>query len=194
MNIQNNCAFTGHRPASFSFKYDETHPDCIYIKQRLSEEIEIMFANGVTVFISGAALGVDMWAMEAVLELKKREPSVKLVAAVPFRGQENRWSAAQQERYRALLAQCDKVSCFSEKYHSGCYHGRDRRMVDNAAHLIAVYNGKPDGGTAYTVDYAKKCGRDIVIIDPNKIYSHSSSMGENFFKQFFKKVFTNRKV
>lgn len=169
MSIENTCAFTGHRPKSFSFGYDESHPDCKLLKKRLAKEIEAMFKRGVNIFISGAAMGVDMWAMEAVLELKRREPSVRLVAAVPFRGQADRWGAEMQERYGRLLAECDKVACFSEFYHPSCYHDRDRRMVDNAAHLIAVYNGSEVGGTAYTVAYAREKGRNVVVIDPNQL-------------------------
>ncbi len=168
MNIERNCAFTGHRPALFKFKYDESHKDCINIKRRLYREIErVFFDEGVKVFISGGALGVDMWAMEAVLEFRKREPSVRLVAAIPFRGQEAKWSFAQKERYHNLIAQCDKAACFSEFYYSGCYHERDRKMVENAGKLIAVYDGRPDGGTAYTVEYARRLGRCITVIDPN---------------------------
>lgn len=166
MGTENTCAFTGHRPKAFPFGYDETHPDCKRIKKRLKKEIKAMFKKGVNIFISGAAMGVDMWAMEAVLELKKREPSVKLVAAVPFRGQADRWSADMRERYQALLAKCDKVACFSEAYRPDCYHERDRRMVDAADHLIAVYNGSSEGGTAYTVAYAKEKGRSIILISP----------------------------
>ena len=38
-------------------------------------------------------------------------------------------------------------------------------MVDLATHLIAVYDGQK-GGTKYTVDYAKKKGLFVSIIDP----------------------------
>ncbi len=187
MNIEKNCAFTGHRPGSFKFGYNENHPDCVKIKERLYWEIEKMYESGVNVFISGGALGVDMWAMEAVLELKKKEPAVRLVAAVPFRGQEKRWSVQQVERYEKLISQCDKVACFSEYYHSGCYHERNRKMVGNAGNLIAVYDGISDGGTAYTVNYAKEMGRRVVIIDPSEPWDKPARKN---FKNFLKKVFT----
>ena len=141
-----------------------------------------MFKNGVNIFISGAAMGVDMWAMEAVLQLKKREPSVRLVAAVPFRGQADSWHFDTRCRYYELLNQCDKVACFSESYYPACYHERDRRMVDAAAHIIAVYDGSKSGGTAYTVAYAKEKGRNVVVIDPDKC------LRPKFFSLFLKKV------
>ena len=43
---------------------------------------------------------------------------------------------------------------------------RNHRLVDAAAHLLAVYNGERRGGTAATVRYAQKLGRDIWIVDP----------------------------
>ena len=47
-------------------------------------------------------------------------------------------------------------------------------MVDSAAFLLAVYNGEKRGGTAATVRYAKKMGREIIVIDPiTQLISHS---------------------
>ena len=39
-------------------------------------------------------------------------------------------------------------------------------MVENASHLIAVYDEKQGGGTKYTIDYARKKGLNIIIIEP----------------------------
>ena len=38
-------------------------------------------------------------------------------------------------------------------------------MVDNSDAVIAVWNGTA-GGTANTVDYARKLGRSVLVIDP----------------------------
>ncbi len=40
-------------------------------------------------------------------------------------------------------------------------------MVDNSKRLIGVYTGAP-GGTKETIEYAKKNGREVVLIDKNK--------------------------
>lgn len=81
------CCFTGHRPSKFSFKYNEMHPDAIRIKVLLKEEIEKAIKDGYDYFISGMALGVDMWAAETVIELEKTYPNIKLEAAVPCANQ-----------------------------------------------------------------------------------------------------------
>lgn len=60
-------AFTGHRPQKLPFGFDETDPRCVGFKRRLCNSIEMMILEGYTHFISGGALGMDMYAAEAVL-------------------------------------------------------------------------------------------------------------------------------
>jgi len=42
---------------------------------------------------------------------------------------------------------------------------RNDWMVDNSDAVIAIWNGAP-GGTANTVEYARKSGRSALAIDP----------------------------
>ena len=56
-----NCCFTGHRPKSLPFGYNESEPECRRMKDRLRETVEkLITEEGVTHFISGMAMGVDM--------------------------------------------------------------------------------------------------------------------------------------
>ena len=65
------CAFTGHRPQSLPFGFNEADERCITLKQKLRDEIiRQIEENGVTHFITGMAIGVDMFAAEIVLGLK----------------------------------------------------------------------------------------------------------------------------
>ena len=43
---------------------------------------------------------------------------------------------------------------------------RNRFLVKHASTLLAVYNGEQRGGTAATMRYAQKMGREIIVIDP----------------------------
>jgi uncharacterized phage-like protein YoqJ len=65
--------------------------------------------------VSGMALGWDMALAEAVLEL-----GLPLSAAVPFVGQESKWPAPSQKRYRDILARATRVEIVS----SGLYSPR----------------------------------------------------------------------
>ena len=51
------CAFTGHRPQSLPFGFNETDSRCIALKRALHDQIiNLIETNGVTHFISGMAI------------------------------------------------------------------------------------------------------------------------------------------
>ena len=162
----NSCAFTGHRPHKFPWRYDETDNRCVALKSALMEQIAALVETGITDFYSGGADGVDCWASLIVLELKKKKPALRLHMLLPYVGQADKWSDSAQERYRFILSQADSLEYVSHDYYDGCMLDRNRRLVDAADLLLAVYNGERRGGTAATVRYARKLGRRVIIVDP----------------------------
>ncbi len=163
------CAFTGHRPSSYRFGYDEEHPDCMKLKSLMAEQIGALIGNGLRTFLTGMALGADIWGAELVLRFKKDFPDIRLIAALPCETQADRWSVEQRERYFDILAQCDDTVYISRHYTSDCMFRRNRWLVDHACFVIAVYNGSGRGGTAYTVQYAHEQHRAVITIDPDKL-------------------------
>ena len=91
------CAITGHRPKSFPWKYNETAPDCVLLKETLAAQIRLLADSGVTDWLSGMALGVDLWCAQIVLDLRKTNPALKLHAILLCEGQEHKWTASAQE-------------------------------------------------------------------------------------------------
>lgn len=164
--IERCCAFTGHRPRKFPWSYNESDARCVALKETLAKEIVKLVEAGYTDFFSGMAEGADTWAALAVLALKKENPALKLHCVLPCEGQADRWSDSARERYHMIVARADFVGYVSRKYYDGCMLARNRRLVDQAGILLAVYNGERRGGTAATVRYARKAGREIIMIDP----------------------------
>ncbi|MBQ9534812.1 MAG: DUF1273 family protein [Clostridia bacterium] len=170
MEIKPACAFTGHRPQRFSFGYDETHPDCLRLKEALAQQIELLYLGGMRRFYTGCAQGVDMWAGEAVMELARTRSDAELCCAVPFAGHELGWSAPLQRRYRDMLRAASEVKVLRESFTPDCYHVRNRWLVDSSHMLLAVYDGSAArSGTGYTVNYARRLGRNIVCIRPDTL-------------------------
>lgn len=159
-------AFTGHRPESFQFTRDS---DEYYdLEQMIWKEICQLIEDGCDTFYCGAARGADIMCGEIVLTEKiTRYPDVKLICAIPFKEQAKGWGIIWKMQYQELLRGADKIVQLCDGYEPGCYHIRNRYMVDNSDVLLAVYNGEPKGGTAYTVNYARKKGKRIIIINPN---------------------------
>ena len=67
------------------------------------------------------------------------------------------------EIYEDIKSKADKVVYTSQEYTRGCMHKRNRHLVDNSSACIA-YLTESKGGTAYTVDYAKKNGLTVFNI------------------------------
>lgn len=157
-------SFTGYRPEKFPF-FGEDDPMCIDLKKRLSEQIGTLINDGADEFYSGMALGLDTWAAEIVLESKKTNPQIRLIAVLPCPEQADRWMDEDKARYKAILDKCDKTLTISPHYNKECMLKRNRALVELCDVLIAVYDGKK-GGTQYTVNCAKKCGKKIILIPP----------------------------
>ena len=158
--------FTGKRPQKLPWRFNETDPRCVRLKEALRREIVKAIERGYVHFISGMALGADTFAAECVLSLKKDYPHITLEAAVPCRFQAAKWNDADKARYVSLLARCDAVNVLQEAYTATCMQERNRYMVDKSSLLIAVYDGS-GGGTGSTVKYAGSVGCQTVILPPD---------------------------
>ena len=160
------CAFTGHRPHKFPWKDNEADPRCIALKETLAEQIATLAGAGVTEYFTGGADGVDCWAAEIVLSLREKNPALKLRCVLPHEGQSDRWSDSARERYHSILKRADSVDYVSRQYYDGCMIDRNHRLVESAGLLLAVFNGVRRSGTGATVNYARKMGKEIIVIDP----------------------------
>lgn len=168
--MEKKCCFTGHRPKSLPFGYNEEEALCKKLKELLSESIERQITeNGVTHFISGMAMGVDIYAAEAVLKLREKYPQIKLECAIPCETQANKWSEGWRNRYFDIIRRSDVAKMLQTHYTPDCIMKRNKYMVDNSDVVIAVWNGLKSG-TGNTVNYAVKSGKNVIIIDPNKLH------------------------
>ncbi len=169
------CCFTGYRPRRFPFTPDGLRPEMV--QEALGEQIRRLYAEGMRTFISGMCIGVDLWAAAEVLALREQHPEVSLVAAVPFAGQESRWTAAERREYARMLAACTRVeTLFSPEEAkddpAACYRKRNQWMVDKADTVLAVYTAADTerrSGTAATVRYARRKLKRLIYIHPTTL-------------------------
>lgn len=143
-------AFTGHRPPKGGLTYSHTSERdrevvaqiCIWLQESKPESA-----------IVGGALGFDTLAARACW-LEK----IPYALYAPCTGQESRWPAKAQERYRVMAELAEKVLYVHDgPYNATCMHRRDEAMVDTADIVLAFWDGSA-GGTAHTVGYARNKG------------------------------------
>lgn len=145
------CCFTGHRPDKLTVS--EQAVICA-----LEHEIRLAIRDGYNVYLSGMAMGTDIWAAEIIIKLRNKEGlPLKLIAASPFEGFEKRWPMEWQRRYRAVMDEADLIRFISPSYHRDCFQIRNMWMVRHSSRVIAVFNGEK-GGTKNTIDYANRHG------------------------------------
>ena len=82
-------------------------------------------ANGDVTFITGMAMGPDIWAAEIVLERKKRNKDLHLICALPHPGFESRRSMAEKMRFNKIIKNADLAKEISDQYFNGCYQVRN---------------------------------------------------------------------
>lgn len=150
--------FTGHREIPFL--------KTIAIRKRLRKTLEDLIERGYCYFGAGGALGFDTLAAQTVLELREKYPEIKLILVLPCLSQADQWSDADKKVYEKIMKCSDKVVYTSNEYSRGCMHKRNRHLVDYSS-VCVCYQTKGNGGTAYTVNYAKQKGLKVINIAEN---------------------------
>ena len=166
------CMFTGHRPKGLPFGYNEKDSRCKKLKKALKKLIlnKIQEEN-TTAFLSGMALGTDMFAAEIVLELKRKFRDITLTAVLPCRTQAARWNKEATAIYEYILNKCDKVIVLQEEYSPNCMHKRNLYMVEHSDCAIAVWGGI-EGGTANTIRLATNRHLPVTALDPKTLETY----------------------
>ena len=167
--MKKSCCCTGHRPQGFPFEYGKDKKrHKVYLKT-LEEKIKLAITEyGITNFISGMAVGVDLDFAEIVLKLRDKY-AITLECAIPCQNQTMKWNDTDKLRYENILTRANEVTLISIHYTPECMLQRNRYMVDKSCLVIAVFNGIEKGGTWYTVNYANKENKIIELIKLDKI-------------------------
>ena len=163
------CCFTGHRPKSLPWGYNEKDLRCVAFKSRMKYTLEnLIVKDGYKKFISGMAMGADMICAEITLSLKILYPYIELECAVPNYAFTENWRDEDRDRFNNILERADNVTYVSD---SEIYSKRDLMlrniyMVDSSELVVAVYTDGESGGTRNTMDYAKSKGKEVLVVEP----------------------------
>ncbi|MBR4002640.1 MAG: DUF1273 family protein [Clostridia bacterium] len=177
---------TGHRPQTLNklMKYGDFN-DIPYMEYNDAVFYTVFKAmkDGFDYFYSGGAIGVDSDWADAVLYTRDShsefaDKNIKLEIAIPCENQDAKWYPKDKEHYAELLEKADKLTYVGKKYTFDCMQKRNEYMVDNSDKVFAFWNGEEKGGTWNTIQYARKKGKDLEIIDLRKICDMSNGEEE----------------
>lgn len=130
------------------------------------------YEEGFREFISGMAIGADTLYAAAVLRAKLMgRDDIRLIAAVPFEGQDSKWPPSSCKIYRGILNQADHVEYVCPPgYAAWKMQKRNEWMVDRAEHeVLGLWDGRNKGGTWNCIQYARRVGRLILRLNPQTL-------------------------
>lgn len=115
--------------------------------------------------VSGMALGVDQVAAECAMDM-----GIRVVAAIPFEGQQTRWPVKSRARYAGMLVRIQDMGGRIVVVSPGGYaawklHARNQWIVNGTDRMLAVWDGTT-GGTAACVKYAAIQRKPVARLDP----------------------------
>ena len=168
--MEKSCCFTGYRPEKFSFELKFGSPEMNELENKIYDTVFALIEDGYNCFYCGMASGFDLLCGKAVADIRHTHPEkgVRLVAAIPFAGQSRGFASMWKKLYNMVLSAADESVLFSEEYSFACFEKRNKFMVDNTSTVVCYFDGK-QGGTANTVNYAKKRGKRIINLADTEI-------------------------
>ena len=149
-------AITGHRPGSLSTEQ----------RQYMQEGLDFIASGlvgyyGAERFLTGLALGADMIWAELALKY-----GIEYDAYIPFEGQEDRWSQADQKRYKELRSSASSEKVFGQQFSNKLYHARNDTLIRDSDLLVAVWRPSVQkGGTFSTVQKSLKRNHPTLLLD-----------------------------
>lgn len=153
--MKNKCCFTGHR----NIRKNEE----IEIRNKVMKQILSLIDQGVDIFYVGGAIGFDMLAAEALLDLRDKENAkIKIISVLPFPEWREGWAENEKMRQDSIMEKSNEILYVNKEGSREAYLSRDRKMVDESDYCIA-YCTRRSGGTAYTIRYAMK--KDLQVFN-----------------------------
>ena len=157
------------------------------VKAVLYRYIDMAVDMGYTDFISGLAMGTDLWAAGYILRRKAHNKDIRLIGAMPFLHHADFFPPESRKLLSEAEEGCDvllSVSPYPEirysksaavsgnGYSHDLYRDRNYFMVDNSSAVISFYNpAEYRSGTAQTIRYANKCGLTVRSFSIDDVYS-----------------------
>lgn len=185
-DIKTTVCISGHRKNKIiPYMHDIAYAPVTYsvVKLMLYRYVDMAVECGYDTFISGLAVGTDLWTAEYVVEKKKHNSRIKLVSMMPFLRHADFYSAHDKK----ILAEVERNSDFlvtvnenpdiiygknvSENCSPNLYRDRNYCMVDRSSAVMAFYdNSQSFSGTSQTINYAYRNRRRIYSFGMKEIF------------------------
>jgi uncharacterized phage-like protein YoqJ len=141
---------TGYKATELGI-FSQKHPGIEVIKKAIKKMILSLLDEGLEWIIVSGQWGVEIWAAEAVLELKKEYKDLRLAVITPFLEQEEKWNEEKKKLYNLILTHADYVNSVTKTKYEGPWQFKEKNkfLLRNSDGMILVYDEENEGSPKY---------------------------------------------
>lgn len=160
---------TGYKPHELGI-FNDKHPGIAIIKKALEENLRRLIDEGLEWVILSGQQGVETWAAEVIIDLKKEFPSLKYAIITPFLEQEKNWNELKQEKYHYITSKADFTTSVTKKPYEAPWQfiEKDKFNIMNTDGILLVYDEENEGSPKYikrlAMKYAENHDYEILTI------------------------------
>ncbi|OWA34110.1 hypothetical protein B9G55_17440 [Saccharibacillus sp. O16] len=180
-----NLLVTGYRANELGI-FNQKHPGIPFIREAIKRRLIPLIEEGLEWVITPGQYGVDLWACEAVIELKADYPQLKLSILAAFAGMDEKWSDEKKDYWQNLLKQVDYYGLVSKEAYSGPWQfkARDALLLRKSDGMLLVYDDEASPGSPRYFKEAAEKMRDeegylLIQITPEDIQAVADDLQSN---------------
>lgn len=148
---------TGYKPGELGI-FSEDHPGIRVIRYCLKMRIKELADSGTKWIVISGQPGVELWAGEVCIELKKEFPDLKLAVLVPFIGQDERYKEWVKLQYNKILEAADFTGAISNRPYESPKQLQQKNdfLVSRTDGMLVLYDEETPGSPQYYLSAARK--------------------------------------
>lgn len=144
-----NVLVTGYRAHELNI-FGQKHPGIAYIQKAITAKLVQLAEEGLEWVISPGQYGVDLWACEAAIDLKKLYPDLKVAIITAFANPEENWKEDKKDYYNRILQGIDFYETVSRQPYVGPwqFQARDDLLFRKTDGIVLVYDEETGAGSS----------------------------------------------
>ncbi|XKI13357.1 putative SPBc2 prophage-derived protein YoqJ [Sporosarcina sp. ANT_H38] len=148
---------TGYKPHELGI-FDDKHPGVRFIKKALEKRLVALLDDGLEWVITSGQLGIETWAAEVVIDLKKEYTDLKYAIITPFTDQEKNWNDMKKEKYHSIITRADYHTSLTKRPYEAPWQfiEKDKFFMRNSDGMLIVYDEENDGSPRFVKKSAEK--------------------------------------
>lgn len=157
MTIKKACVITGYKPHELGI-FSVNHPSIEILKYSLRNKIVQSMDEGIEWFVISGQTGIELWAADVILDLKKEGYPAKLAVLIPFLNQEEKYPDPVKTDYHRIMEEADFSDAISKKNYENPAQFRQKNvfLVSNSSGCLIVYDEESPGSPQYFLSVARQ--------------------------------------